>query len=120
MIIATLTYLLFSGGDAGLSFFPEDFSDQVKIIIMDETRRETILDLVGEVKADAANYKKTTKEKIGIILSQSRTHSVDAKELQTLLNAVLNERKNAQAKFLDKRLEISRQIEQEEWEKILN
>ena len=116
MLIA-LAILYLSGG-SGFWLFPQNFNDRVEEMVMDEKRRETILDLHETITEDAAAYNEEFKATAEKILGMSRAHSVTAKDLQIVVDHLMNERRAAQNKIIDNRLDIAWQIEPEEWEKI--
>lgn len=116
MLIA-LAILYLTGG-SGFWLFPQNFNDRVEEIVMDETRRETIIDLHETIAADAAAYNKEIKVTAEKILGMSREHSVTAKDLQIVVDHLMNERRAAQNKIIDNRLDIAWQLESEEWAEI--
>ena len=120
MIIALVTALFLGGGGGSIEYlpFPSNFENQVKEVIVDDDRKDTVLNLYEDMQ----KYMKVHTKKIDEFskslwdaLDDPNTRDIDYLEWK---DKVLNERKILEDKLLYARRELVKNIEEEEWNKI--
>jgi hypothetical protein len=117
MLIA-LTILLFSGGSTDIWLFPEDFTDRVEAIIVEENRQTEILKLFEKMNENFTTHKDRIKEMAGKMSELNRNPETVAGDFEQVLQSLLQERKLLQTNILNARMKMALQLQQNEWGQI--
>ena len=119
MLIA-LTILLFSGGSTDIWLFPEDFTDRIEAIIVEENRQTEILDLFEKMNESFTTYDDRNKEMAGNISNLNRNPETAAGDFEQVVQSLLQERKLAQTNILNARMKLTLLLQQNEWEQVFS
>jgi hypothetical protein len=117
MLIA-LTILLFSGGSTDIWLFPEDFTDRVEAIIVEENRQTEILELFEKMNESFTIHNDRIKEMAGNISELNRNPNTAAGDFEQDVQSLLQERKLLQTNILNARMKMALQLQQNEWGQI--
>lgn len=119
MLIA-LTILLLSGGSIDIWLFPEDFTDRVEAVIVEENRQTEILDLFEKMTESFTSHNDRIKEMAGNISELNRNPDTAAEDFEQVVQSLFQERKLLQANILDARMKMALQLQQNEWEQVFS
>ena len=119
MLIA-LTILLLGGGSTNIWLFPEDFTDRVEAIIVEENRQTEILDLFEKMTESFTTHKDRIKEIAGKMSELNRNPETAAGDFEQVVQSLLQERKLTQTNILDARVKMALQLQQNEWEQVFS
>ena len=119
MIIATVTALiiLFSGGYE--IFFAENVEKGIKEYILEKDRRKELLDMTKEVKSRAKTYNKARKANYKDFKALYTNYNASEDELNAFFENLTGIQSDYQNDFVDKRIEITERITDEEWANIV-
>jgi hypothetical protein len=118
MLIA-LGLLLFGGGNGDLWQFPDYFTDHVKAIIVEDTRRGDILDLYKSIEDEVGTYDEFVDGLTEDLHSLNQNPDATDQEFAKLIQKLLQSRKEAENKLLDARMKMVTHLSVEEWKAIL-
>ena len=117
MLIA-LAILLFSGGSKDIWLFPENFSDQVEEIVLEERRQSEILDLIKKIDESVNSHNDSMNEQADIISLLNKNPETTDIQLEEVVKNLIGKRKDVQEEILEARLKMTTLLSSEEWGKI--
>ena len=119
MIVATVTALiiLFSGGYE--IFFAENVEKGIKEYVLEKDRRKELLDMTKEVKNRAKTYNKARKANYKDFKDLYTNYNASEDELNAFFENLTGIQRDYQNDFVDKRIEITERITDEEWANIV-
>lgn len=118
MLIALAILLLGGGGDVWL--FPEDFTDKVETVIVEEKKQSEIIDLFDKMNESVATHGDRVKEIAEMVSSLNRYPEATEQDFESIIESLLEERKKLQTEVLDARLNMVLQFHQNEWEHVFS
>jgi len=119
MLIA-LTIMLLSGGGNNIWLFPEDFSDRVEAVIVEENRQSEIINLFDEISESVTTHNDRVKEMADNVSMLNRNPDATDRDFEQMFQTLLQERKALQTGVLDARIEMALKFRQNEWEQIFS
>ena len=119
MIVATVTALiiLFSGGYE--IFFAENVEKGIKEYVLEKDRRKELLDMTKEIKNRAKTYNKARKANYKDFKALYTNYNASEDELNAFFENLTGIQRDYQNDFVDKRIEITERITDEEWANIV-
>lgn len=118
MLVALGVLLFAGGGSSDLWQFPDYFTDQVQAVIVDDTRRGDILDLYGSIEDEVATYNEIFIGSTEDLHSLNQNPDATDQEFATLIQKLLQDRKEGEKKLLDARMKMVTHISAEEWKAV--
>ena len=119
MLVATITALiiLFSGGYE--IFFAENVEKGIKEYVLEKDRRKELLDMTKEIKNGAKAYNKERKANFKDFEDLYTNYNSDEAKLQAFFDNLTEIQKAYQGDFIEKRIQITDKITDEEWKLIV-
>ncbi len=119
MLVATITALiiLFSGGYE--IFFAENLEKGIKEYVLEKDRRNELLDMTKEIKNGAKAYNKERKANYKDFEDLYTNYNSDEAELEAFFDDLTEIQLKYQDNFVDKRIQITEKITDEEWGNIV-
>lgn len=119
MLIATITALiiLFSGGYE--IFFAENIEKGIKEYVLEKDRRKELLDMTKEIKNGAKAYNKERKANYKDFEDLYTNYNSNEAELEAFFDDLTEIQLKYQDNFVDKRIQITEKITNEEWGNIV-
>lgn len=119
MIIATIAALtiLFSGGYE--IFFSENVEKGIKEYVIEKDRRTELLEKTKEAKTLAKSFNKTRSAKYKELKDLFTVYSTSEDELNVFFEDLVQVQGEFQQAFMEKRVEITEGITDQEWEEIV-
>ena len=119
MLVATVTALiiLFSGGYE--IFFAENVEKGIKEYVLEKERRKELLDLTKEVKKRAKTYNKERKSNYKDFEALYTNFNTSDDELNAFFEDLTEIQREYQEDFVEKRIEITDRITDDEWSNII-
>jgi len=119
MLIA-LTIMLLGGGGTDIWLFPEDFSDRVEAIIVEESRQSEIINLFDKISESVTTHNDRVKEMAVNVSILNRNPDATDHDFEQMFQTLLQERKTLQTGVLDARIEMALKFRQNEWEQVFS
>ena len=120
MLTAALIVLLMGGGRDSLWLFPEKFSDQVKEVVSEEERQAEIIAIYDEIKENTESYDDEIRKMAEEMSLLNRKPEATETDFEQPIHSLLQKRKQIQSKYIDARLKMASQLNQDEWDKIFS
>lgn len=119
MLVATITALivLFSGGYE--IFFAENVEKGIKKYVLEKDRRKELLDMTKEIKKGAKTYNKDRKASYKDFEDLCTNYNTTEEELEVFFENLTETQMTYQDNFVDKRVQITEKITDEEWGNIV-
>jgi len=117
MLIA-LTILLLGGGGSDVWLFPEDFTDKVEMVVVEEKRQAEILDLFDKITQSVTTYNDRIQKLADQASQLNRNPEAGSQDFESMIENLLQERKKLQTEVLEVRLKMVLKFEQSQWEKV--
>ena len=118
-MLITLSILLFGGGGSeGMWLFPQNFSQKVEVVVVEENKRDEILALFDEINKSINNYDDRAREIVKILHQAVRRYNATDMELNELSQKLLQERKMVQTQIFDARFKMAEKLTDQEWKDI--
>jgi len=118
MLIATLYILLFGGGSDGMWLFPSNFSEHVKVVVLEEDRQDELNDLFDQIDESIKIHDENVSDISKDLHKTIQNPDATDKEFDQFIEKLLKERTDAQSKILDARFKMAKKLNPQEWKDI--
>lgn len=119
MLIA-LTIMLLGGGGTDIWLFPEDFTDRIEAVIVEENRQTEILDLFEKTTESFTTHNDRVKKMAENVSMLNRNPDATDHDFEQKVQNLLQKRKKLQTEVLNARLKMVDLIDPNEWEQIFS
>ena len=115
MLIAAITILILGGGNNSLWLFPQDFSKQIKKVIIEETRKNEILNAYEDIKQSSDSHNDEIRKIVKEISLLNQNPDATNTDYEKSIQELLQKRKQIQKEVVETRLKIASQLKYDEW-----
>lgn len=118
MLIATLCILLFGGGSDGMWLLPDNFSQHVGVVILEEDRQDELTDLYDQIDECIKTHDDNVSDIAKDLHKAIQNPEATDQEFDQFIEKLLKERTTAQTKILDARFKMAEKLNPQEWKDI--
>jgi hypothetical protein len=118
MLIAAITIFLLGGGSNSLWLFPENFSKQIKKVVIEETRKNEILNAYEDIKKSSDSHNDEIRKIVKEISLLNQNPDATNTDYEKSIQEILQKRKQFQKEIVETRLKMASQLEPDEWTQI--
>ena len=120
MIIAALIMLLGGGaGGLGIWLLPENFTDQVnEIIVEDDDRQDKVLEIYDQMTKTEKDFNDNFQNSVDLLETILSNPNTTDSEFNDMMDKMIQDKEGMQKNILAARMDLVKNITKDEWNKI--
>ncbi len=120
MLIALFTILFLGGGTTEVLDFIADAKDSIKVIVVDDERRQDALDIIKVTKKRTTAHNKNLDKLIKQLHKNLREHGGTESDIDAMWDQHFDLTREYDRNMVDLRFQLRDQLTREEWQQIFS